>query len=178
MNPSKENSWEHQQQAIDTEIISVEDSIRAEVKSLEDSIHALKRRRNALAPISSLPAERVDLAPRSARGFIEMLLEDDGGCERPLLPSLTDLRLIENSLFGGWISRLRDTLMKRVEQGVPLEVLDLRTCSAPGPVVRLLSEIVVDVWGPTESEIETDEPSDDIWDGVHSAFICDDDKLE
>jgi hypothetical protein len=48
MNLSKENSWEYhwQQQAID-----------AEIKSLEDSIHVLKRRHNVLAPISSLPAE-------------------------------------------------------------------------------------------------------------------------
>ncbi|KAF8259748.1 hypothetical protein EI94DRAFT_1614380, partial [Lactarius quietus] len=39
-------SWENQQKAID-----------AEIKSLEESIHALKHRRNALAPISSLPTE-------------------------------------------------------------------------------------------------------------------------
>jgi hypothetical protein len=40
------NSWEYQQRAIDVEI-----------KSLEASIRALKYRRNALAPISSVPAE-------------------------------------------------------------------------------------------------------------------------
>ena len=44
--------------------------------------------------------------------------------------------------------------MKRVEQGVPLEMLDLRTCR-PGPgypaAVRLLGEIVVDVLGPEET---------------------------
>jgi hypothetical protein len=43
---SQENSREHQRQAID-----------AEIKSLEDSIQALKHRRNALAPVSSLPPE-------------------------------------------------------------------------------------------------------------------------
>lgn len=57
MNPSKKNSWKDQQQSIDAEIKSVGESIRAEIKSLEDSIHALTRRRNSLAPISSLPAE-------------------------------------------------------------------------------------------------------------------------
>ena len=46
MNPTQANSWEHLQQAID-----------AEIKSLEESIRALKRRRNALSPISSLPPE-------------------------------------------------------------------------------------------------------------------------
>ena len=40
------NSWEYQQQAID-----------AEIKSLEESIRVLKYRRNALAPISSFPTE-------------------------------------------------------------------------------------------------------------------------
>ena len=48
MDPSNANSssWEYQQQAID-----------AEIKSLEESIRALTHRRNALAPISSLPTE-------------------------------------------------------------------------------------------------------------------------
>jgi hypothetical protein len=48
MDPSEENSREHQQQAID-----------AEIKSLEapESIRALRCRRNALAPISSLPTD-------------------------------------------------------------------------------------------------------------------------
>ncbi|KAF8270166.1 hypothetical protein EI94DRAFT_814193 [Lactarius quietus] len=46
MNPNQASSWEHLQQAIDSEI-----------KSLEGSIKALKHRRNALAPVSSLPPE-------------------------------------------------------------------------------------------------------------------------
>ena len=52
MDPCKANSslWEYQQRAIDAEIKSLEESIRALVR-------ALKHRRNALAPISSLPTE-------------------------------------------------------------------------------------------------------------------------
>jgi hypothetical protein len=48
MNPTHPNlnSWEYQWQAID-----------AQIKSLEDSIRALRLQRNALAPISSLPPE-------------------------------------------------------------------------------------------------------------------------
>ena len=46
MNPSQENSRERVQQTID-----------AEIKSLEVSIRALKLRRNALSPISSLPSD-------------------------------------------------------------------------------------------------------------------------
>jgi hypothetical protein len=46
MNPPQANPRERLQQAID-----------AEIRSLEESIRALKLRRNALAPISSLPPE-------------------------------------------------------------------------------------------------------------------------
>ena len=60
-----------------------------------------------------------------------------------------------------------------------MEVLDLRTCFAlSSVVVRRLSEIVVDVWGPPEPESNTDERMvDDIgmmWDKVHLPFKCDD----
>jgi hypothetical protein len=48
MDPSQANPREYQQQAID-----------AKIKSLEDSIRALRHRRNALAPISSLPTELI-----------------------------------------------------------------------------------------------------------------------
>ena len=46
VNSSQANSREYLRQAID-----------AEIKSLEESIRALRHRRNALAPISSLPTE-------------------------------------------------------------------------------------------------------------------------
>ncbi|KAI9453568.1 hypothetical protein BJY52DRAFT_1214106 [Lactarius psammicola] len=107
---------------------------------------------------------QVRLAPYAARGFREMLLEDNGGCESPLLPSLTklvlgdvilvDTALADSILSARWALRLRDALMKRVEQGVPLETLDLRACLATSGAVELLSEIVADVLGPKEN-IET-----------------------
>jgi hypothetical protein len=69
-------------------------------------------------------------------------------------------------------------LMKRVEQGVPLEVLDLRSCTATGLAIRLLSEIVVDVWGPENLEnIRTNGPMDLTLDGA-SSFVSDDDSEE
>jgi hypothetical protein len=51
---SKANSWKYLQQAIriDAEIKSLEESVRA-------SVRTLRRRRNALAPISSLPIELI-----------------------------------------------------------------------------------------------------------------------
>ena len=75
-----------------------------------------------------------------------MLLEDDD--ERPLLPSLTELVVVDFSSY--LILSLRDALMKRVEQGVPVQTLDLRMCTPqPGSCtekwLRSLSEIVVDV---------------------------------
>jgi hypothetical protein len=53
MKPTQANSWERLQQTIDAEVESLEESIRV----LEKSIRALKLRRNAHSPISSLPPE-------------------------------------------------------------------------------------------------------------------------
>jgi hypothetical protein len=95
---------------------------------------------------------RLHMFSFAARGFTEMLLEDKGEGENPLLPSLTKLVLEDIRLTESRTLRLRDALMRRVEQGVPLETLDLNTCivtsRATSRVVELLSEIVVDVLGP------------------------------
>ena len=95
---------------------------------------------------------RVRLAPCAGRGFVDML-EADGGREIPLLPSLTELVLLDVELSAQWTRCLCDALMKRVEQGVPLQMLDLRWYShGYDPAdLRLLSEIVVDFLGPVYS---------------------------
>ena len=97
------------------------------------------------------PMRRVQLAPYGDCGFAEMLLEDNAGREGPLLPSLTMLVLFGTPLL---CISLRDALMKRGEQGVPLETLDLRRCVADErhAEIRLLSEIVVHVLGPETPE--------------------------
>ena len=92
--------------------------------------------------------QRLHLSSSAVRGFTEMLLEDNGECESPLLPSLTKLVLDDINLNECQTLRLRDALMRRVEQGVPLETLDLHTCAATSRAVELLSEIVVDVLDP------------------------------
>ena len=116
----------------------------------------------------------VRLTLPEARGFTEMLLLDNGGREHPLLPSLTKLVLFYVALNARRTVRLCDALMKRVEQGVPLETLDLRTCHATSHTVQLLSEIVVDVWGPAEA-FETKEPSRVSWDSpVRGPFVPED----
>jgi hypothetical protein len=105
---------------------------------------------------------RVRLAFVVVFKFIDLLLADKGGRENPMLPSLTELVIYGATLSPHWTNRLCDALMKRVEQGVPLVMLDLRTC---GPLatsgkhvkdVRLLSEIVVEVLGP--KPLIDDEP--------------------
>ena len=95
---------------------------------------------------------RVRLAPPVDRGFVEMLLGDNGERDGLLLPSLKELVLVQGESGGQCTHLLCDALIKRVEQGVPLEMLDLRMYYRwRGPAeVRLLSEIVVDVLVPEE----------------------------
>ncbi|KAH9172165.1 hypothetical protein EDB89DRAFT_1906442 [Lactarius sanguifluus] len=94
---------------------------------------------------------RVRLMPAAERGFKEMLMEDNEGRGGPLLPLLKTLVLVDVTLLERRNLRLCDALTKRVEQGVPLETLDLRKCLATGHAIELLSEIVVDVLGPEKT---------------------------
>ena len=119
--------------------------------------------------------ERMHLATLPARGFREMLIDGNGGRELPLLPSLANLELIENVLSARRTLRLCDALMMRVEQGVPLKVLDLRTCFGTSFAVRLLSEIVVDILSPTKT-FETEGHMRLTWDGTRGPFLPDDDS--
>ena len=96
--------------------------------------------------------QRMRLGTRAARGFREMLLQEDNGRrESPLLPFLTKLVLLGTRLSARRTLHLCDALMNRVEQGVPLETLDLSTCVATSRAVELLSEIVVEVLCPEEA---------------------------
>ncbi|KAN0124576.1 hypothetical protein V8E53_010694 [Lactarius tabidus] len=99
--------------------------------------------------------ERVRLGPVAARGFIVMLLQDKGEREGSLLPSLTELVMVDFSSYPISSLPLCNVFMKRVEQGFPLEMLDLRMCDAPNvrleDWLRSLSEIVVDVLGPEKN---------------------------
>ncbi|KAH9030306.1 hypothetical protein EDB84DRAFT_1494855, partial [Lactarius hengduanensis] len=88
---------------------------------------------------------RVRLTPPAERGFREMLMEDNEGRGGPLLPLLKTLVLVDVTLLERRNLRLCDALTKRVEQGVPLETLDLCKCFATSHAIKLLSEIVVDV---------------------------------
>ncbi|KAF8492741.1 hypothetical protein F5888DRAFT_1891578 [Russula emetica] len=95
--------------------------------------------------------EQARLVSTSVKAFSEMLAEDippDG----PRLPSLTKLTLLDVTLTALRTYHLGDMLIKRVEEGVPLEVLDLRTCVAADRAIQFLAEIVVDVQEPVDSD--------------------------
>lgn len=98
------------------------------------------------------------------------MLEGDVGREGPLLPSLTELVVVDVSLSALSTLPLCDALMKRVEQGVPLEMLDLRMC-LPDPDnltedwIRLLREIVVYVHCPGQTDWERQQMKSQ-WDAV------------
>ena len=103
----------------------------------------------------------VRLAPLAARGLREMILEDNGRHECPLLPSLTTLHLLGNTLTVRKTHRLCDALMKRVEQGFPVEELDLHKCNATSYAVQRLSEVVASVRSPGVLFLESSFPDDD-----------------
>jgi hypothetical protein len=69
----------------------------------------------------------------------------------PRLPMLTKLILLDISLTAIRTFCLRDMLIERVEQGVPLEYLDLCACLAADRTIQFLAEIVVDVQEPLET---------------------------
>ena len=98
-----------------------------------------------------------------------MMLEDNGGREVLRLPSLTELVVVDYSLYELSLLPLRDALMKRVEQGIPVKTLDLRMCvpDLDAPVedwFRSLSELAVNVLGPETSE--TREQMESMWETV------------
>ena len=126
----------------------------------------------------------------SSRESMTALLKDDEGCKNPLLSSLTELAL-HGIYLNDWTLCLCNALMKRTEQGVPLEALDLRMCYSNTPdAVRLLSEIVVDVLrpldfqGPEDTEESYYERLDmlekmiTVWKPLSSHPLSDDDDSE
>jgi hypothetical protein len=75
------------------------------------------------------------------------VLHNDAGRDGPLLPSLTKLSIV-NALFHGDDYLLLSMVTDRVELGVPLRSLDLRTCPMTPSVVKLLREMVTEIQGP------------------------------
>ena len=107
--------------------------------------------------------KRVQLDSCAVGAFRDMLTEDppENG---PRFPILTGLILTDVKLTALRTYRLRDMLMKRIVQGVPLQALYLSTCSAATRAIQLLAETVGDVYGPAET-LETGDPPYFNWKG-------------
>ena len=117
--------------------------------------------------------QHLHLGRSAGSAFREMLMEDNRGRESPLLPSLTKIVLFDTTLTARGTLRLCDGLMKRVEQGVPLETLDLRNCFTTRRAVELLREIVVKVLNPVEPLDDTEIPL--TWDSAARGFFVGED---
>ena len=102
--------------------------------------------------------ERVSLVPTAVKAFRDML-EEEAPPDGPRFPLLTKFSIKSVTWTLKRMYHFRDMLLERVEQGVPLESLDLRGCEEPDPsrVNRIFAEIVVDVQGPSYSSWEVDE---------------------
>ena len=117
--------------------------------------------------------KQAHLSPTAVRAFREMLeLVVPPGLP-PRLPQLTKLALVGFPLTALKTYHLRDMLVKRAEQGAPLEVLDLRTCVAAERAIQLLAGIVDNVQGPTKV-LESGDPAFFDWKGGVGFFDKDD----
>ena len=125
---------------------------------------------------------RVQLGPPAARALIEVLLIDNGGREKPLLPSLTELVMVDFSLYLLSLLPLCNALEMRMEQGVPVEKLDLRLCRAHSDGrdegwLQSLSKFVVNVLAPAESS-EARQQRKSMWKTVACGpFVDNEDDL-
>jgi F-box-like len=116
------------------------------------------------------------LASGAVKAFRETLAEDSppNGLR---FPRLSKLILVEVALTALGTYRLHDILRKRLEQGTPLEVLDLRTCIATERAIQLLAEIVGDVQGPAKP-LEAGNPMFSNWKGGVDFFDEQEKRME
>ena len=137
---------------------------------------------NHLSPMWPL-LQCVQLGPAVAHGFIEMMHEDNGGGEKPLLPSLTQLVMFGFSSRSIQLLPLRNTLTKRAKEGFPVKVLDLRMCTLhlddrAEYWLQSVSEIGVDVLHP-EQTLEAREQMESMWNIIaYGPFFDDEDDDE
>lgn len=150
--------------------------------SMEDSTRVSKE--FFLRHISSLVMlEQIYLDSASFRAFRDMLTEEDHPMMGARLPRLRMLVLRKVPLTSLRTYRLRDMLKKRVEKGVPLETLDLRTCTVAHRATKLLATTVGNVQGPAETLTRKSEyPAFFNWKGGVEYFnekekLAEDDEL-
>ena len=126
----------------------------------------------------------VRLGVPAALGFREFVLNDNGEHECSSFPSLIKLGIVDSlsEWTGPRIRDLCDILKRRVEQGVPLKAVDVRTSNVPDCTTALqqLSALGVEVWGiPADERPETQKPSfTSYYSGVRDLFVQDDSDLD
>ena len=91
--------------------------------------------------------KRASLADSTFREFM-ITLTDGAPPDGPRLPRLTKLLLVDTTMTPSITRYLQVMLIQRVEQGVPLEMLDLSMSFAGDGDIHLLREIVVNVKEP------------------------------
>ena len=92
--------------------------------------------------------ERVCLVPTAVKAFRDMLAEN-GPPDGPRLPLLTKLTIFDVTWTSWKTYDFYNMLKERVEQGSPLQSLDLRSCDGSDPcrTKQLFEEVVADVQG-------------------------------
>jgi hypothetical protein len=95
--------------------------------------------------------------PKAVGASKEMQDADAPSIGLPPLPQLAKIILENGSLTAFRTNYLCDTFVKRIEQGVPLEALGLRTCLATERTIQLLTDAVSGVQGPADT-LETRDP--------------------
>ncbi|KAI0275198.1 hypothetical protein BC834DRAFT_36901 [Gloeopeniophorella convolvens] len=93
--------------------------------------------------------KRVRLDSWAVTGFMTALTQL-APPEGPLFPAMTTLILLGCQMTVRQTYRLRDALIERVEEDVPIATLDLCGCEATERALQLLGEVVVDVLPPPE----------------------------
>ena len=100
----------------------------------------------AIAPRWPL-LERVRLSLTNLTPFSRALTED-GPLESPLFPSLKKLFITGPSLTTDIAVLVRNMLLARTKQGVPIQTLDLSECAAPKGSMRYFKKFVTDLREP------------------------------
>ena len=91
--------------------------------------------------------ERVRLSLTNLTPFSRVLAED-GPLKSPLFPSLTKLSITGTSLTTDVAVLVRNMLLARTKQGVPIQTLDLSECAVPKGSMRYLKKSVTDLQEP------------------------------
>ena len=99
-------------------------------------------------PTSQWPSLKCLRLRSSTLCFFTSTLTENVPPEGPLLPSLTKLIITGSPLDVCTAKGLRHMLLTRMEQGVPIQTLDLSECGVVRGAVQLFHDIITVLWDP------------------------------